>query len=91
MIRPVDAFVHGDAPFDLVLMDMTMPGMSSEQVLDRIRDFDPAAKIVLMSGYTDSDSVASITRAKSVAFLAKPFSNDDLRRVLSSLLSELVQ
>lgn len=41
---------HG--PFDLVLLDVTMPGMNGVEVFRVLRDMDPAARILLTAGQT---------------------------------------
>lgn len=66
----------------LVIMDITMPVMNGIAASIAMRAVDPAAKIILISGY--SDRVPD--EAKPNAFLAKPFGDKALcelvRRVL---------
>ena len=39
--------------FDLLLLDYFMPGMTGEQVVERLREFDPYIQVVLQTGYSD--------------------------------------
>jgi signal transduction histidine kinase/CheY-like chemotaxis protein len=56
------------AAVDLVLLDLTMPGMSGAETLAQIRKRWPGLRVVLMSGYTEGVETSS-----HVSFLAKPF------------------
>ena len=75
------AAIQGRQDYRVVLMDLTMPGMGGDELLPHLRSRCPRAKVVLMSGYTD-------TRATEAdAFLAKPFKLGDLKAVLAKVLA----
>jgi PAS domain S-box-containing protein len=79
-------FLHarGDE-IDLVLLDLTMPGLGGMEVLQQIERTRPDLPVVLMSGYNQSYSAqGSIDRI--AGFLQKPFSREQLERVLRSAL-----
>ncbi|HEY3323180.1 MAG TPA: response regulator [Planctomycetota bacterium] len=65
--------------FDVVLMDMQMPGMEAEDFMARLREDCPGAQVVLMSGYCNSQ-VANELGVRH--FLSKPFTLDQLHSVL---------
>lgn len=71
---------------DLVLSDLVMPLMSGGELADRLRETHPDMKIVLTSGYSEADLRGEV-RQKGAAFLAKPFTLDSLRRVITDVLS----
>ena len=62
--------------FDLLLIDVEMPGMPGTEVLRQLRDAPPNAnlKIIMTSGRVSSDEMASMILAGADDFLAKPFS-----------------
>jgi PAS domain S-box-containing protein len=73
---------HGE--IDLILLDMTMPGMSTEDVVRGIRSLDAHVPILLNSGYTSGDAVKHMLDDGSVqGFLGKPY---DLNQLLDSVL-----
>jgi two-component system sensor histidine kinase/response regulator len=67
-----------EGPFDLVLLDAMMPGMSGVEVLNHIRDLDPLQICVFITGYATVDLAVQATREGAYDFLAKPFSADAL-------------
>jgi two-component system cell cycle sensor histidine kinase/response regulator CckA len=72
---------------DLVLLDMTMPGLTTDEVLRGIRALDPRVPVLLSSGYTLNGAVDHILREGAAqGFLAKPY---DLQQLLRSVASAL--
>ena len=69
---------------DLVLLDMTMPGMTTDEIVAAIRDIDGQLPIVLTSGYTSGDTVSRTVEAGLVqAFLPKPYQFQELLDVVT--------
>ncbi len=76
---------HADE-ISAVIIDMTMPRLSGDEALARIRDIRPDAKVILMSGYASEEASARIG-AEPDAFIQKPFTLDLLRDTLRDVLS----
>jgi CheY-like chemotaxis protein len=72
--------VTANAPhIDLVLLDMTMPGLTTDEIIVALRGLDAAVPILLNSGYTSSDAVTSLLNDNVVqGFLAKPYNLEQL-------------
>ena len=62
-----------DSDFDVVLLDLTMPGMSSAECMRRLREMKPGVRIVVASGYADGETVTEVMRAGADRFVQKPF------------------
>jgi two-component system, cell cycle sensor histidine kinase and response regulator CckA len=72
----------------LLLTDVVMPGMNGTVLSERLREFRPGLKVVLMSGYSADMIAARGMLPEGVTYLQKPFSPQELalkvREVLSS-------
>ncbi|MEN8135315.1 MAG: ATP-binding protein [Thermodesulfobacteriota bacterium] len=74
-------------PFDLVIMDMTIPGgMGGREAVTIVLQEDPAAKVVVASGYSTDPVLANYQDYGFSAAIAKPFQIKELSRTIKSLL-----
>jgi PAS domain S-box-containing protein len=64
--------------FDLILLDMIMPGMNGTEVFHALREIKPQAAVLIMSGATANNEVQDLTDAGARGFLPKPFRPSDL-------------
>lgn len=77
----------GRPPFDAVLSDMRMPGMTGAELLTRIREIHPDVPRLLLSGQADLDSaIAAINEAKIFRFLVKPCPSEVIAESLEEAL-----
>ena len=72
-------------PWDLVLTDLTLPGMSGWEVVDAIRGRAPTLPVILITG-VDEPMVRTRARASHVRLLLKPFGLDALQAALLDAL-----
>jgi two-component system cell cycle sensor histidine kinase/response regulator CckA len=68
---------HNDH-FDLVLLDLTMPGLSGEQTLRALRERNAGQRVMVMSGYSEQDTMSRCAQLGVTDFIAKPFEVDVL-------------
>jgi PAS domain S-box-containing protein len=71
---------------DLLLTDMTMPGLGGEEVASRLRADLPRLKVIYMSGYADSGLLSAGALPDGAAFLEKPFTFAALTEAVGALL-----
>ncbi|HEX2854991.1 MAG TPA: CHASE domain-containing protein [Opitutaceae bacterium] len=73
--------------YDLVLLDLVMPGLSGEETLAELRAIRADVAVILMSGYSETDTLARLADSRSpLEFLQKPFTREMLKVKLRSLL-----
>ncbi|HSQ58148.1 MAG TPA: HD domain-containing phosphohydrolase, partial [Gemmata sp.] len=74
--------------YDLVLLDVDLPGYSGEEVLRRLRQRPPSPhlKVVMFSGAASGDELSRILLAGADDFLTKPFSMVQLRARVKAAL-----
>ena len=71
--------------YDVVLADLSLPGLTGIQVAQGIREMDPDTPIILMSGWDEpSEDVSGAIDG----FLPKPFTLDELRRCLAEAVGD---
>ena len=77
----------GPSPFDVVILDLTVPGgMGGREAARALLELDPQVRLVVSSGYSNDDLLANHDRYGFAAALPKPYTLDQLRAVLGGLL-----
>jgi len=82
----VDIFAQGPQGIDLVISDLVMPDMGGRELLGFIREGYPQVKMILMTGYPLGDGTRELFDQQKVAWMNKPFSDEDLAVVLRRVL-----
>ncbi len=67
---------------ELILLDMSMPGMSGAETLGHLRDFAPAIPVVLTSGFTEDEALRRYA-VQADGFLQKPYALAELQRTIA--------
>ncbi len=73
---------------DLIILDMIMPQMSGGKTFDKLREINPACKVMLSTGYAVSDQATRIMENGCSALIQKPFRIDELSRKIREVLDE---
>ena len=72
--------------YDLVLLDVTMPGQSCGETVEQLKTAAPNLPIVLCSGLTGEESELKETRDRVQGFLRKPFRYQELLEAIENAL-----
>jgi two-component system, chemotaxis family, chemotaxis protein CheY len=78
--------LYQDARPDVVLMDITMPGMDGLTALAKIRKIDPAARVIICSALGQQRLIVQAIQLGARDFIVKPFQP---QRVISALKKAL--
>jgi two-component system, NtrC family, response regulator HydG len=68
--------------FDVLLLDMNLPGISGLDVLDQIQEFETVPTVVVVSADSNVSSAVQALRQGAYDYLVKPFAMDELRVTL---------
>jgi len=71
---------------DLLITDLVMPGMNGKELAMRLRSHFADLKVLYMSGYSDNPPVTGDESQGHTTFLQKPFSPEDLIRLVREIL-----
>jgi len=74
------------ARFDLILLDVVMPGTPCEETLSRLVELQPTATVLLASGYTGRQ-VMDLVGTRRLRLLRKPYDPQELLRALRAALA----
>ena len=66
-------------PYKLILLDLKIPGVKGLELLQTIRDKNPEAKVIMITGYASIETAVEATRMGAVDYLPKPFTPNEIR------------
>ena len=84
--KGLEMFLDGD--YDLVLLDLKMPGMSGEEVLSAIRKEDPFVDIIIYTNYTEFEDIKKLTNIGIDGYINKG-PNADLIMLIEAIKKKL--
>ncbi len=75
--------------FDCVIMDLTVPGgMGGRDAVKKLRELDPAAKVIVSSGYSNDPIMADFTTYGFSGVVSKPYTINNLSETVHALVSK---
>ena len=72
--------------FDLVILDLKMPGIDGISVLKSIRHEHPDTAVVVVTGYPSVESAVEAMKSGAIDFLPKPFTRESLSVIIERAL-----
>jgi FixJ family two-component response regulator len=68
----------------LVLLDLRMPGMGGEAVLDRLRELEPGLPVLIWSGFGVEQETQRLLKKGAAGFIQKPYRIAALSRIVAA-------
>lgn len=79
--------VNGNAPFDAVILDLTVPGgLGAKETIGPLLQLHPQAKVIISSGFSDDPSLTDFQSFGFAGFLPKPYNLTQLSAVMHKVL-----
>lgn len=85
-LPPSPSFAHRGR-IDLILLDVTIPGASSAEVVAEAAQAQPAPKVILTSAYSQETLPPPVNLPQVSGFIRKPFQLGDLVDTIRNALS----
>lgn len=79
------AFID-EQPYDVVLTDISMPGLSGLELLGHLRQARPGTPVIVVSGIGDLTHAEGLTRLGAFNFILKPFQLEDVEKSVALAL-----
>lgn len=83
----LDLFQSHQSQIDLVLLDLTMPGLDGLEIWQRLRQISTTVPIILSSGYAHYDVQVYLGKDPHAYFLAKPYLPNELVNIMQKALA----
>ncbi len=72
--------------FDVILLDMIMPGLNGQETFEQLRQINPSARIILVTGYSASRDAERLQQAGACGLVLKPFTGEQLAEAIARAL-----
>ncbi|MCF7805147.1 MAG: PAS domain S-box protein [Candidatus Marinimicrobia bacterium] len=87
----VELYSEQAEEIDVIITDVVLPDIVGPEVAQRIREINPAARIIFMSGYTDDILTRHGIDIETIQFLQKPFTIDEIARRIRNIMDDREQ
>jgi DNA-binding NtrC family response regulator len=71
-------------PYDVVLLDISMPGMGGLRTLEEILKLDPEAVVIMITAYATFDTAISAWQRGAFSCIKKPFDNEEILKLVAA-------
>lgn len=76
------------APWDVVLLDIRLPGMDGMELLHRLRELAPDSMVIMMTAHGTIETAVEALKCGAVDYLTKPIDPDELSRVVAKAIEQ---
>jgi CheY-like chemotaxis protein len=70
--------------YDIVVTDLMMPNVDGLEFTDRVRQLEPEARVIMITGYATMRTALQALRRGAFDYIAKPFTKEELRGVVKN-------
>jgi YesN/AraC family two-component response regulator len=74
------------SPFDLIISDIRMPGMSGIDMVAHARELQPGVGVIFMTGYADLNSAKNAIKQGAFDYIMKPFELSEMRQAVKNAI-----
>ena len=71
--------------YDVIIMDIVLPGMDGVQTFEQVKEIDPRAAVIMITGYTEEDLMEKAIKVGSYTYMRKPFEMEKILAMLATM------
>ncbi len=75
-------------PYDIIVIDLKMPGMDGITLQKRVREIDKSAAIIILTAYASVETAVEALKAGAYDYVTKPVDPDDLSNLVRNILRQ---
>jgi len=75
-----------DEPWEVILLDLKMPGMNGLETLKHLKEVRPDAEILMMTAYATVDTAVQAMKEGAFDYLVKPFDPDEVEILIKKIV-----
>jgi PAS domain S-box-containing protein len=90
-LQAIDIFKHHASDIDVAVLDLSMPGISGEQTLPELRKIRPDVKVLVSSGYSETEAMAMFRGQQVSGFVQKPYTVAVLAEKVKSAMRDVAK
>lgn len=79
-----------ESEYDVILLDMKMPGLNGLEVLHKIRQEGKDVDVIMMTAYGTIEKAVEAMKLGAIDFLSKPFAPEEIRSIVKDVLNRVI-
>ena len=87
-LEAVDIYRGNKSSIGLIVLDLIMPGLEAGDTYDKLRELNPAVKVLLSSGYSLDQKTKAILDRGCSGFIQKPFNMKILKDKIEEIMGQ---
>jgi putative nucleotidyltransferase with HDIG domain len=81
--------LYRNGPYDVVVTDLKMPGMGGLELLSAVRDLNPDATVIIMTGYATVETAIEALKNGAYDYILKPFKVGELLQIVDRAFEKI--
>jgi DNA-binding NtrC family response regulator len=82
--------MQAQMPFDLVITDLNMPGMTGIELIKEINKGERGTEFIIITGYASLDTAIEAVKAGAFDYIVKPFRIEELKVVIKNVKDKVM-
>lgn len=77
---------YNESKYEVILLDMKMPGIDGMEVLRRIKEHDPLQNVIMITAHGTIETAVEAMKIGAIDYIRKPFTPEEIRSIVKRVL-----